>query len=385
LIQVGLVFHQQKPTGGWRVDDGESDAGGPAAVGAISFEVITDWSELVRLEDEWNELWCSARYPFVLQTFTAADILRRIPLHRRAVRPWCVIGRVQEKLVLIWPFMIYRNHGWALAAPWTSEVDCSDPLVIDGGSHFAHARKAWNFVLTECPCDLFQFQFVRRYMPLHELVSGEPWRVLIYDLELPLVEFSGSWEQYEEQLSRKQHSGFARKRRRLLDLGGVQFVCLRPDTSGLAEWLVEHKKKWLAKTGWPDKIQLTRPLYVDFLRAVLIELGSQHRCRVFAIKRYEKLVAVDVTFVDRRTLQWFVGTFDEEYGKYSPGQLLKEFVIHWAFDNGLIYDMLGGAGQHKNYLATKLELVSTWRIGRTWWGRFYVFLRRWLGRAGMLK
>jgi len=83
-----------------------------------------------------------------------------------------------------------------------------------------------------------------------------------------------------------------------------------------------------------------------------------------------------INFVDRHTTQWYVGTFDVEFARYSPGQLLKEFVVRWAFDYGLFYGMLGETGQHMNYLATKIERVTTWRVSRTLWGRCYVSARR---------
>ncbi len=222
-------------------------------------------------------------------------------------------------------------------------------------------------------------------MPLYDIVTQTPSRVPIYELKLPMVEFHGDWSSYEKRLSKKQHDGFARKRRRLLELGNVQFGLLPYDTPGVAEWIVVHKKKWLTKIGWDDKIWLTRPHYVDFLRALLYNLGPDGRCRVFAIKQGDRLIAADVNFVDQHTMQWYVGTFDEDFGKYSPGQLLKEFVVSWALERGLIYDMLGGTGQHKNYLATEIERVTTWRIGRTLWGHCYIDLRRCLLNSGLLR
>jgi CelD/BcsL family acetyltransferase involved in cellulose biosynthesis len=351
----------------------------------IHFEVITDWSGLGKLQDEWNALWRRARHAFALQTFAAADLIYRTPLHGRSTQIWCLVGRVEGELALVWPFTIHRNHGWRLAAPLAGDLDCSDPLIVDDPACFHYAREAWAYTTRECPCDLFHIQFVRRHMPLHDLIELAPSRVLIYDLELPLVEFSGGWGDYQNQLSKKQHSGFARKRRRLLELGNIRFEQLPCDTPELTDWIVEHKKKWLAGTGLPDRIRLTRPRFAEFLRGVLQDLGPRGHCQVFAIRQGERLVAADVNFADQRTLQWYVGTFDEEFGKYSPGQLLKEYVVHWALDRGLIYDMLGGTGQHKNYLATKVEQVTTWRIGRTKWGRCYVWLRRWLAKFGLLK
>ncbi len=352
---------------------------------ALHFETITDWVDLAKLKDEWNALWRSARYAFVLQTFAAVDVMHRIPLHQRTIRLWCLAGRIDGRQAHIWPFMIYGNHGWRLAAPLASDLDCSDPLIVDGNAHFHHARTAWAYALRECPCDIFHFQFVRRNMPLYDLIAETLSRVLIYELELPMVAFSGGWDDYEHRLSKKQHSGFARKRRRLLELNDIQFGELPCDTPGLAEWITLHKRKWLARTGWTDRIQLTRPRFPEFLQALLHNLGAEGFCRVFAIRQRERLIAVDVNFADRRTQQWYVGTFDEEFGKYSPGQLLKEFVVRQAIDHGLIYDMLGGTGQHKNYLATDVEHVATWRIGRTRWGWCYVRLRLLLVRFGLLK
>lgn len=351
----------------------------------IQFEVITDWADLCHIESEWKILWNDAKRAFALQSFEAADIIRRIPLRRRKTRLWCLVGRVEGTLACVWPFVTYHNHGWRLATPLASDFDCSDPLVLKCTDYRNYVQSAWAYALRTCPCDLFHLQFVRQNMPLSDIVAQTPSRVLIYELKLPLVDFPGSWNSYEKGLSKKQHQGFARKRRRLLELGNVHFELLPYNTPGIAEWLIVHKKKWLAKTGWDDRIQLTRPQYVDFLRALLCDLGPDGRCRVFAIKQGERLIAVDINLVDQHTMQWYVGTFDEDFGKYSPGQLLKEFVVRWALEHRLMYDMLGGTGQHKNYLATKIERVTTWRVGRTIWGHCYVDLRRSLVSAGLLR
>jgi CelD/BcsL family acetyltransferase involved in cellulose biosynthesis len=348
---------------------------------AIQFEVIDNWADLQRLEDEWKLLWHRGRRSFVLQSFEATNVIRRVPLHDRRTKLWCLVGREKGILIFVWPFVRYVSHGWRYATPLASHVDCSDPLLLDCREFQDCMRSAWSYLFRECPCDLFHFQFVRQNMPLRDAIASVPSRVPIYQLELPLVEFSGGWSEYEKLLDRRQHSGFSRKRRRLLEIGDVRCDTLEYDTPGIAEWIVEHKRRWLARNGWVDKIRLTHPQYTNFLKAVLSELGPDGRCRVFAIRQGDRLVAADINFVDQHTMQWYVGTFDQEFARYSPGQLLKEFVIRWAFDHQLIYDMLGGTGQHKNYLATNVERVTTWRLGRTPWGRVYVSLRRKLFRA----
>jgi CelD/BcsL family acetyltransferase involved in cellulose biosynthesis len=219
-------------------------------------------------------------------------------------------------------------------------------------------------------------------MPLRELILQTYWRVPIYELDVPSVEFSGDWNTYAQQLSKKQRSSLARKHRRLLDLGDIKFEELPYDTPGVAEWIVEHKRKWLVRNALEDKVQLTHPMFIKFLNGLLAALGPEARCLVFAIRQGERLIAADVSFVDRHAVQWKIGTFDEEFGKYSPGQLLKEMAVRWAFDHGLIYDMLAGGGQHKDYLATKIERATTWRVGRTALGRCYIAIRRLLQRAG---
>jgi len=343
---------------------------------ALEFEVIEDWASLRRIEVDWKALWRRARRAFVLQSFEAAQIIHRIPLRDCKARLWCLVGRTEGVLVFIWPLVIYNNHGWRLAMPLAGHLDCSDPLVLDCANYQDYVQGAWSYALRRCPCDCFQLQFVRQNMPLYDIVAQSRWRALVYELKLPLVECLEGWDSYEKRLSKRQHDGFARKRRRLLELGDIRFELLPHDTPGLAEWIVAHKKKWLSRVGWEDKIWLTTPQFTDFLRALLADFGPDGRCRVFAMKQGERLIAADINFVDRHTMQWYIGTFDEEYGKYSPGQLLKEFVVRWALDHGLVYDMLGGTGQHKNYLATKVERVTTWRVSRTLWGRCYVSLRR---------
>src|SRR5215469_4167998 len=122
------------------------------------FEVIDDWTSLSKVEGDWKALWRRARRPFVLQSFEAARAIHRMPLLHCRTRLWCLIGRVEGMPAIIWPFVIHNNHGWRLAMPLASHLDCSDPLVLDCADYRDHVQNAWSFALRECPCDFFHLQ-----------------------------------------------------------------------------------------------------------------------------------------------------------------------------------------------------------------------------------
>src|ERR1700761_1823628 len=77
--------------------------------GRIRLTVITRPVDLLAIEPEWRALWASSREALLTYSVEATRALIAFPLRRRHERLWCLVGRVDGALVLVWPFIIYRH------------------------------------------------------------------------------------------------------------------------------------------------------------------------------------------------------------------------------------------------------------------------------------
>lgn len=343
--------------------------------------VVTDWDELERLAPEWRELWQRASHDYLLTTPEFAEISRRVSPDQRERRLVCVVSRGQQgRLVLIWPFVVYRNHGLRVAVPLSSEWgDYSDVLVEDGPQAQERVRAAWRTLRRACRCDLFGFSFVRASGRLATLIAGEcRVKFALHDLEAPEAILGGlTWDAYWASRSARERSGFGRKRRRLQEQGPLAIEEIRDPqrAAPVFDWLIEAKKVWLGKSGKEDKIRLLTNEFRDFLNALATSFMPDGRSELHVLRQGDTILAADLLLIDKARVEWYVGAFHPDYGKYTPGMLLKEHTLQQVIARGLDYDMRLGGGQHKHFWETRVEPTTTWRVANSPAGVGYVLLK----------
>ena len=342
----------------------------------LDYEIIDTLVGLNRIEKEWNQLWDSSLESFVTYSYQVTRALIVYPLRRKRERFWCIIARRDGKLVLVWPFVIYRHFSWRMASALADTIDYSDPLMDETLDKHRCISDAIQKILAFCPCDLVQFQFIRKSSMLSEIAPRYKGCVSTYTTDIPQVKFTGVWSDYEKLQVKSERAAFARKRRNLLKIGGIKFETL-PHTkiNDVLAWMIPRKNSWLNEVHKSDETHMSSPNIVSFVATIFGDLGPRDKCRIFAITRGDEIIAADLCFFNKNILQWYVGTYNKKYARYSPGILLKEFVVRMAYDNGLNYDMLRGFGRHKSYFANSIDYATTYRIPRTISGYLYSFLR----------
>lgn len=344
---------------------------------ALDFAVITSRDGLLEIESDWNELWAASHDGYLTYSFQATRALIENPLRQPTEKFWCLTGRSHGRLVLAWPFIIYRHSLWRMASSIADTIDYSDPLLDESLNKPDAILQAMRMILRTCPCDLVQFQFMRSSSALHPLVEAFKEHVSTYTTDIPLVVFDNGWASYERSLSKSQRHGLARKRRNLLKLDAVEFKEVsHTEIRRVLHWLLPRKNDWLHQVHKTDETHMSNPNMIRFVTEIFVRLGPWGRCKIFAIVRRDEIIAVDLCFINNTNVQWYFGTFNSAYEKYSPGMLLKEHVIRWAFDRGLNYDMLRGFGRHKSHFLNVTDHATTYRLPRSVFGHGYIHLRR---------
>ena len=342
----------------------------------LDYEIIDTLPGLNTIEKEWNQLWNSSTESLVTYSYQFTKALIEYPLRRKRERFWCIIARRDGKLVLVWPFVIYQHFSWRMASAIADTIDYSDPLMDETLDKPRCIADTIQKILALCPCDLVQFQFIRKSSILSEIVPRYRSCVSTYTTDIPQVIFNGGWSGYEKSQLKSERAAFARKRRNLLKIDGIKFEILPYSMiNDVLAWMIPRKNSWLNEVHKVDETHMSSPNIVNFVASIFHDLGPHNKCGIFAITRGDEIVAADLCFFNKNAIQWYIGTYNKKYSKYSPGILLKEFIIKMACDNGLNYDMLRGFGRHKSYFANCIDYATTYRIPRTISGYLYSFLR----------
>jgi CelD/BcsL family acetyltransferase involved in cellulose biosynthesis len=272
-----------------------------------------------------------------------------------------------------------------MASAASDTIDYSDPLMDDSLDRESCIADAIRAIHASCPCDLLQFQFIRRSSVLSKVIACYRSCVSTYTTDIPQVIFERGWSDYQHSRSRTERAGFARKRRNLLKIEGIKFEELpHCRITDVITWMIPRKNAWLAQVHKSDETHMSSPNIIRFVTSIFNDLGPQDKCRIYAITRGNEIIAADFCFVGKTAIQWYIGTYNEGYAKYSPGMLLKEFIAEIACSSGLNYDMLRGFGRHKSYFANSTDYATTYRIPKTFNGYLYVFLRVALKRCRLI-
>jgi CelD/BcsL family acetyltransferase involved in cellulose biosynthesis len=345
------------------------------------FELVAD-TRFDALKPEWDALWRRAPREYLMQTPDWAAISVRRPPDGRPRRAMCVVGRRKGRIDALWPFVVYQNNRWRVATTIAAEWgDYTSPLVEDGPESSVRTRAIWGAARRLVRCDLFDLRYVRESSDLHRVISEDPTpKELLYPLEMYEVLLKGyaTWNDYWQTIDPNSRRDLNRKRRRLQEQGQVAVQQIDDVGRGreLIDWMLHHKRIWLDHAGKEDKIRLRTNEYGDFLKAQVETFFPTGRCMMFALTLNDRVLGVDLASIDRTRFEWNVGTFDYEFRRFSPGLLLKEHQVRWAFERGLDYDMRLGGGQHKRFFSNLVEQTNTWRVANSAWGHAYVLMKR---------
>jgi CelD/BcsL family acetyltransferase involved in cellulose biosynthesis len=172
-------------------------------------------------------------------------------------------------------------------------------------------------------------------------------------------------EKYFKASSRKHlRQELNRRLRRLKELGEVEFV----RTRGYSPELLETYFKLEAK-GWKGRggtavtdDERVAKLHHDFARAV----ADKNALHIYELKLDGKTIAMNANIIyDRQAVHWKT-SYDEEYSRYSPGNLLfREFLSDCIRHELSEIDFLSPATPNKKF----------WATGEREHGAFYIFQR----------
>ena len=211
---------------------------------------------------------------------------------------------------------------------------------------------------------------------INPFVSELPNRFLMNShqafLEVP-------WEEYLKQnISKKVLSDSRRQRRRLLELGNLEFVIGKSTKEGqviTSEMLKQKEARYIEKDGW-NMFKITE--YKDLYRSLHSDLGPLGDVHLSCLKLNDQIIATHWGFVSKEKFYYIMPTHEgSEWSRYSPGKLLLEDLMKWCYQNGIkIFDFTGGDEPYKKIWANKSSELSEAIIPLTVKGKLYLAFKR---------
>ncbi|MDQ4123391.1 MAG: GNAT family N-acetyltransferase [Acidobacteriota bacterium] len=169
-------------------------------------------------------------------------------------------------------------------------------------------------------------------------------------------------EKYFKSLKQHYRRDLKRRLTRLKEQGAVEFVVTRGDQPELMQKFFElEARSWKGRNGTavacdPKVVKL----HDDFARAV----AAKNALFIYELKFDGKTIAMSINIMyDRKTIFWKT-SYDEEYKRFSPGNLLiPEFLADAIRNDSTELDMLSPATDYK----------KVWATGEHEHAAFYIF------------
>jgi CelD/BcsL family acetyltransferase involved in cellulose biosynthesis len=341
----------------------------------LQVAIIADEKGIEALKEDWNNLYMRAERPYLSQSFEWAWCAWQTIAKPSGQRPCFVVIRSGNRIMLIWPMMVStRNLFWAVAEP-LGTTEYTDILVEGGPRKRDLAILAWQALQKSSGAALIRVDRVRRDSLLADVLVTQPAR-RVHSGVVRYVVWDGceSWESYWRPTEFRRQVD--RKLRRLREQGNVSFeVVVEQARQGeIATWILQQKKDWISRRNLSSRWVGTHE-YEDFFTSLSSRIQTFGHIAVFTLLLDSKVIAAELNQITDSKLELMNLTYDPRYARYSAGHILMKFVLKWAYERNLSYDLRLGGEKYKDHFANRNSVISDYIFINSGWGSVHEYCR----------
>lgn len=293
----------------------------------------------------------------------------------------------RDRLAGVWPVVTYLDAGQRIVRPLGAEASeyCA-PLVEPGPDACRRMQRLWQEAARLG--DLAILPYVRTDSAFASIAQGAGlWRTTDFPapaLSAPRRDYA-DWTAYQASLTASVRATLRRARRRLGEKGAFAIaVEPRASRAAIIDWLLARKTRWLEDQGM-SSAWIGQRDYRDFLVALAEASDGETGVMLFTLKVDGVPIAADLVTVDGTRMEALMGAYDPAWSVYSPGQLITEHCLAWAFERDLDYDMRIGEARYKKGWAPRSCATEIWYIATNLRGLPFVLQRQGVVGFGRLK
>jgi CelD/BcsL family acetyltransferase involved in cellulose biosynthesis len=345
-------------------------------------QVVSDPRAFEALKDEWTDLWSRSNGQYH-ESYAVSSLSWQHLAKPQGGALRCVVGYSNSRMVMVWPLALYRRGLWTmLRSLGPDSADYSSILLDPAEDAMRLTQQAIRTAMKDCGAAIVRLPYVHTDSKLFRFLSSaksctytEPRRASVAHLRT-----IDDWNSFCASLGTLSGKKPGALERRLAKKGALQAVVIAPtdrDTiNELVDWTLEHKRKW-AEHAAKQGAWLYSQGYRDFLVSILSAQPDQPAARLYVILLDEKPLATTIVGMGKSSVKGLITGFNEEFSKYSPGQLVVEHMVKWAYDHSFDFDFGVGTEPFKAYWSrnTASQYASV-EIPANAWGRVAVNAKR---------
>ncbi|MEX0617982.1 MAG: GNAT family N-acetyltransferase [Pseudohongiellaceae bacterium] len=322
----------------------------PEKPDGLKVEIITDFEELLGMEEEWNRFanQTDADSPFTSHEWVTSwwqCFGRGKDLH-------IVIAREGNRIKGIAPLMSSRECRYGLPVQrlgslYNGQVQ-RDEFIVDDRYKSSFCKVLWKHLMNHGDSwDLLELcQFDYRSATLQELEKRATGTGVVCHYwtqgHSPYLPLTGAWEGYISGLSANRRSQIRRKLRRLAERGEVELKKITSEdeiASALEDGFRIEGMAWKEVNG-------TAILSDEQVYRFYVELAERMAARgslgLYFLQVGERKIAFQYCLESKNRIYLLKPGYNPEFFRYSPSTLLFWLILKQAFEDGVTeYDFLG--------------------------------------------
>lgn len=328
-------------------------------------KIISSWANFDKLSDEWNGLLQRSRANTIFLTWEWLQTWRKVT--NEAAKPFVITVRNDNgQLIGAAPFYVselrllntFKYRTMRIMADYATGSEYAD-WIVDPEMETATlnaiadallgAKSEWDTIwMPRMAGWTGAIERIKKACDTKKLLHHSRTVDFSY-FDLPV-----EMKLYEESFSAKHRQQMRRKRRKLLNMEGVEVVlCESPeDLSHFLEALFKlHYRRW--QLDGQEGCFRRKPYEAEFYRQFAQIALENNWLRLIAITDNGEIKSIQIGYVYEGTFLQLQEGFDPSYVQ-GAGNVLRTEVIERCINAGLHgYDFLGGDSGHKRHWGAK--------------------------------
>lgn len=338
-------------------------------------EIISDVERFRAVRNEWEDLWSRANGHYH-EAFTVCWESWLNIAGPRGSKLRCIVGRQNGRLVMVWPLVVTRRALWRVLRMLGPEAaDYTSMLLDPEADAQLLVNQAWHAAAKRCGADVVRLPYLHERSGLYRTISSERHSVFGERCIASIARLGAEsdWVSFSVALGTLSGKKPGALEKRLAKQGKLEARLLSPNDAEknreLVDWTLSCKREWASRVdkrgAWLYSAQ-----YRDFLVSLLNTQGHEPAARLYLITLDDVPLATTIIGIGKSSIKGLLTGFDQRYAKYSPGQLVVEYMVRWAFDHHFDFDFGVGTESFKTYWSRNNAInVASAEVAATAWGR----------------
>ncbi|SAK80730.1 hypothetical protein AWB79_05240 [Caballeronia hypogeia] len=341
--------------------------------------IIDDPDKMFALRGEWEALWSSAG-GLHNQAFAVAWLCWTRVAKPRGRKLHCIVYRENGELVLVWPLVSHRRLAWTVLEPLTPGTAEYTSILARADARTA-IDAAWRAATRQCRADMLALPYVCKETRLDTLALRHAGLVetTVDVCATALLRQEPDWDAFCNSLGKLSKKKPGALERRFAKEGALEIRVLdsknRVAHARYVEWMLERKREWaerVEKHGpWLDSRE-----YRDFLINLLDGTQGDPLAVMFVMSLDGAPVVVSMVGIGSTCASGLIAGFDANFSRFSPGAIMMEHCVKWAWDNGMDLDFGVGKEEFKAYWSRgNVASIKSYQIAVSNWGKFAFYAK----------